>query len=236
MEWTAAEILARLKAGLKNEDSRIEGSFTMDNLQAVAEELARYGSMLIQPMWDEMDLRIDEVITSGNENHYVFWAKQVEDETGTKVVGNARAYGVRDGSGTVYLALISPEAAAPTEDVVELVEAYIQTQRPVGAKPVISAAEALEVTINGVIELQEGADIEAIRTQAHADVKAYLAEPALDGRADTALNYYRVGMIIGAIDGVKEIISYTVNGGEESLNASYSQFFDLKGLTLNASG
>ena len=49
----------------------------------------------------------------------------------------------------MYLALISPEAAAPTEDVVELVEAYIQTQRPVGAKPVISAAEALEVTING---------------------------------------------------------------------------------------
>ena len=94
----------------------------------------------------------------------------------------------------------------------------------------------MEVTINGVIELQEGADIEAIRTQAQADVKAYLAETALDGRADTALNYYRVGMIIGAIDGVKEIISYTVNGGEESLNASYSQFFDLKGLTLNASG
>lgn len=236
MEWTAAEILARLKAGLKNEDSRIEGSFTMDNLQAVAEELARYGSMLIQPMWDEMDLRIDEVITSGNENHYVFWAKQVEDESGVKVVGNARAYGVRDGSGIVYLALISPEAAAPTEDVVELVEAYIQTHRPVGAKPVISAAEALEVTINGVIELQEGADIEAIRTQAQTDVKAYLAETALDGRADTVLNYYRVGMIIGAIEGVKEIISYTVNGSEESLNASYSQFFALKGLTLNASG
>ena len=236
MEWTSAEILARLKAGLKNEDSQIEGSFTMDNLQAVAEELARYGSMLIQPMWDEMDLRIDEVITSGNENHYVFWAKQVEDENGTKVVGNARAYGVRDGSGTVYLALISPDATAPTEDVVELVAAYIKTQRPVGAKPVVSAAEALEVTINGVIELQESADIEAIRTQAQADVKAYLAETALDGRADTVLNYYRVGMIIGAIEGVKEIISYTVNGGEESLNASYSQFFDLKGLTLNASG
>ena len=72
MDWTAADILARMKADLKNDDSRIEGSFTMDNLQAVSEELARYGSMLIQPLWDEIDLRIDEVITSGNENHYVF--------------------------------------------------------------------------------------------------------------------------------------------------------------------
>lgn len=236
MEWTAAEILARLKAGLKNEDSRIEGSFTMDNLQAVSEELARYGSMLIQPIWDEMDLRIDEVVTSGNENHYVFWAKQVEDEAGEKVVGNARAYGVRDGSGTVFLALISPKAAAPTEDKVALVEAYIETQRPVGAKPVIQAAEGVEVTVNGIIELQEGASLETIRTQAQADVKDYLAEIALEGRGETTLNYYRVGMIIGAVEGVKEIVSYTVNGGEESLKASYSQFFTLKGLTLNASG
>lgn len=235
MDWTAADILARMKADLKNDDSRIEGSFTMDNLQAVSEELARYGSMLIQPLWDEIDLRIDEVITSGNENHYVFWAKQVEDESGAKVVGNARAYGVRDGSGTVYLALISPEATAPTEDVVELVEAYIQTQRPVGAKPVISAAEEVEVTVNGIIELQEGANIETIRSQAQTELTNYLAEIALTGQADTTLNYYRVGMIIGAIDGVKEIVNYTINNGEESINADYSQFFALKGLTLNAS-
>ena len=69
LEWNASDILARLKAGLKNEDTRIEGSFSMDNMQAVSEELARYNSMLIKPLWDEIDLRIDEIITSGNENH-----------------------------------------------------------------------------------------------------------------------------------------------------------------------
>ena len=42
LEWSASDILARLKAGLKNEDTRIEGSFSMDNMQAVSEELARY--------------------------------------------------------------------------------------------------------------------------------------------------------------------------------------------------
>lgn len=40
MDFTADGILARMKGSLKNEDSRIEGSFTMDNLQAVSEELA----------------------------------------------------------------------------------------------------------------------------------------------------------------------------------------------------
>lgn len=51
LEWSASDILARLKAGLKNEDTRIEGSFSMDNMQAVSEELARYNSMLIKPLW-----------------------------------------------------------------------------------------------------------------------------------------------------------------------------------------
>ena len=44
--FTADGILARMKGSLKNEDSRIEGSFTMDNLQAVSEELARFNAML----------------------------------------------------------------------------------------------------------------------------------------------------------------------------------------------
>ena len=136
----------------------------------------------------------------------------------------------------MYLALISPSARAPTEDVVELVKTYVETQHPVGAKPVINAAEAIEVTINGVIQLQEAASIEAIRAQAQEAVTAYLAEIALEGRGETSLNYYRIGMLIGAIEGVKEIVGYTVNSGEESLSASYNQFFSLKGLTLNASG
>lgn len=236
MEFTATEILARLKTGLKNEDTRIEGSFSMDNLQAVAEELARYNSMLIKPLWDEIDLRIEEVITSGNENHYVFWAKQVEDAAGNKVIGNARAYGVRDGSGAVYLSLITPEATSPTEEVVALVEQYILTQRPVGAQPIISAAEAVDVTINGVVQLADGANLDSIRTQAQSDVKRYLADIAFSGKGDISLNYHRIGIILGAIQGVKDIIDYTVNGGEESISATFSQFFTLKGLTLNAAG
>ena len=43
-------------------------------------------------------------------------------------------------------------------------------------------------------------------------------------------------MLIGGTPGVKEIVEYTVNEGEESMTADYDQFFTLKGLTLNASG
>lgn len=234
MEWTASAILEEMKKKLKNEDSRIEGSFSMDNLQAVSEVLAMYNGMLIQPLWDEIDKQIEQVVTSGNENHYVFWAKQVEDSSGKKVVGNARAYGVRDGSGVVYVALITPEATAPSEETIRLVEEYIKTQRPVGARPIISAAEAVEVTVQGVVELQDGGEIGVIQTQAQKAVSEYLADVAFSGREETVLNYHRIGLIIGGIQGVKEIVDYTINDQKESLTATYSQFFTLKGLTLNA--
>lgn len=234
--FTAADILSRMKAELKNGDTPTEGSFSMDNLQAVAEELARYNAMLIQPLWDEIDRKIEEVITSGNENHYVFWARQVEDGYGNKAIGNARAYGARDGSGIVYLALITPEATAPTAEVVQLVEEYIQSQRPVGAKPIVSAAEAVEVTIDGVVQLADGVRLETIQLQAQREVKKYLAEVAFGGNGGISLNYHRIGIILGTLQGVKEIVDYTVNGGKDSISAAYNQFFTLKGLVLNASG
>ncbi|MFQ9653610.1 MAG: hypothetical protein ACLRZZ_28525 [Enterocloster sp.] len=68
------------------------------------------------------------------------------------------------------------------------------------------------------------------------EVKSYLAEVALEGKKETVLNYYRIGMLIGGTPGVKEIVEYTVNEGGESMTADYDQFFTLKGLTLNASG
>ena len=47
MDFSAEGILARMKGALKNEDTKMEGSFSMDNLQAVAEELARLDAMRI---------------------------------------------------------------------------------------------------------------------------------------------------------------------------------------------
>ena len=57
MDFTTDGILARMKGSLKNEDSRIEGSFTMDNLQAVSEELARFNAMLKEVTWEPVEMK-----------------------------------------------------------------------------------------------------------------------------------------------------------------------------------
>ena len=43
---TSEEIIARMKADLKNPPNRIEGSFACDNIQAVGKEIAKYYSFV----------------------------------------------------------------------------------------------------------------------------------------------------------------------------------------------
>lgn len=233
-QFSAENILARMKAELKNADSHIEGSFSMDNLQAVSEELARFNAMLIDPLREDLQNKKDELYTSGNERHYEQWAKEVVDGNGNRIIGNARAYGVRDGSGVVYLALISIQAAAPSEAEVQLVENYIATKRPVGAKPIVMAAEPINIKISGVITLKDGYDLSEIRLAAVQNVREYFAENAFQ-YSQSALNYYRIGMILGAVNGVKEILDYTVNDNRESIPAEYDKYFTLEELVLNGS-
>ena len=70
MDFSAEGILERMKASLRNEDTKMEGSFSMDNLQAVSEELARFDSMRIIPLMNTLTDKEDDMGTSGNERHY----------------------------------------------------------------------------------------------------------------------------------------------------------------------
>lgn len=231
MEFEAKDILSRMKAALKNEDTRLEGSFSMDNLQAVAEELARYNAMRIRPLWDEIERNIAEVITSGNERHYEYWAKQPEDETG-KLIGNARAKGVRDGSGVVNVACITPDGKAPSPETLKKVRDYIDSVRPVGALPNVIAGELLDVTVSGTIEIYDGAEISEIRAEAATKIGDYLSS-LLSSRDKSVLNYHRIGTLISETAGVKEVLDFTVNGKRKSLESQFSQFFTLKEVALN---
>ena len=122
MDFSAEGILARMKASLKNEDTRIEGSFTMDNLQAVAEELARFNAMRIVPLMSDLAEKEDDMGTSGNEKHYVRWAKEAVNASGSKIVGNAKVNAPRDGTGFVSVAIISVEVRRPTADEIRIVQ------------------------------------------------------------------------------------------------------------------
>ena len=47
--------------------------------------------MLIAPLQDELAAQGSDMGTSGNEKHYVKWAKEATDAQGKRVAGNAMA-------------------------------------------------------------------------------------------------------------------------------------------------
>lgn len=45
---------------------------------------------------------------------------------------NAKVSSPRDGTGNVYIAIVSTTAQAPTEEEIQIVQEYINAKRPVG--------------------------------------------------------------------------------------------------------
>lgn len=232
MDFSAEGILERMKMSLKNEDTKLEGSFSMDNLQAVSEELARFNAMRITPLMNTLTGKEDDMGTSGNERHYVRWAKEATDAEGNVIVGNAKVDTPRDGSGLVSIAILTTDAKQPTKEQIAFVQEYINSMRPVGAEPVVAAAQSIPIAILCSIVKISGYTEETVKIQIRSKIEEYFTQIAF--QSDTGfLNYYKISNIISGVDGVKEIGILKVNGTQESITAEYNKYFALEELTVN---
>lgn len=232
MDFSAEGILERMKTSLKNEDTKMEGSFSMDNLQAVSEELARFDSMRIIPLMNTLTDKEDDMGTSGNERHYVRWAKEATDETGNVIVGNAKVDTPRDGTGLVSVAILTVDAKPPTEEQIRIIQEYINSMRPVGANPLVSAAESIQVLIVCSIVKMSGYTEETVKAQIRSAVENYFTQIAFQS-GTASLNYYKISNIISGVDGVKEVGNLKVNGAQDSIIAEYNKYFALQELIVN---
>lgn len=232
MDFTVEGILARMKSALKNEDTKMEGSFSMDNLQAVAEELARFYAMGIVALMTELTEREENMATSGNESHYIQWAKEAKDSDGNLIVGNAKVDSPRNGTGFVAVVILTIDAKTPTKEQIQQVQSYIDSVRPVGAIPVVSAAESVPVVISCDIKKVSAYTTETVQSQIKKAVEDYFKQIAFQSGV-ASLNYYKIISIISSVDGVKEVENLTVNGEQNSITIEYNKYFALEGMIIN---
>lgn len=228
MQFDAESCMLRMRDALQNPGNKIEGGFCMDNIRAVAEEIGRLDNMELALVKEAIAKNQEELVTAGNENHYIYWAKKVPG------VGNARAKGKRDGSGIVYVSIISDKATAATQELLEAVAAYIATQRPVGACPVISAAEGISVTVEVTVALRPGYSADDIRAVAKQKLEDWLINISFSKKT-TDLSYSKVGSILFNVPGVDDIPAYTINGGRDSIKGDFDNYFSLAGVIIHAS-
>ena len=226
MDLDAASICARMKADLQNPVNRLEGGFCMDNLQAVSEEIARLNAFELEPLRAKIAENKEQLITSGNENHYVYWAKKVPG------VGNARAVGVRDGSGEVLVAVVNEQAQTPDNELLAAVAAYIETQRPVGAKPIVVGAEGVAVRINGQVTLKPGYSLDEVCAAFKRRLQEHFLQIAFS-RSNPNLSYHLIGSMLFEVAGVADVPEYTINGAMASIEGRFDQYFALEEVILS---
>lgn len=171
--------------------------------------------------------KIQRPITSGNKNHYEYWAKQVSG------VGKAKVLSCWNGNGTVKVILLSDVFDVPDDVVVENVKDHIEANRPIGADVTVSKALPVPVTIHVTVVLADGYNLDSIKSQAIDGINKHLSQIAFD--ENKHLSYYKVGDVIFGIDGVIDISSYTLNGGTVSLQTDFDEFFKLQEVIVNGS-
>lgn len=220
MQFDAESCMLRMWDALQNPGNKIEGGFCMDNIRAVAEEISRFSEMKLRIIREQIINAQEDVITSGNENHYVYWAKQVHG------VGNARAVAKRDGSGIVYVSVITDKANTPDEKLLVAVSNYIETKRPVGAKPIIIAAEAIQISIEVSILTQSEYEVSKIKKDIEKKLQEWLLSISFSNKL-IGLSYARVGSLLFEVQGIDDVLYYTINGARESIEGSYDHFFCL---------
>lgn len=259
LDFSFEGILTRLKAALKDDVNKVEGGFCMDNIQAVAEEMARIVRMEVATIPDHVLLdtaegeyldrkaldynevrlegetddafrarifqKIQNPLTSGNKNHYIYWAKSVTN------IGDAKCIPCWNGPGTVKVIVISLQKDVPGEEDLQAVRDYIEENRPVGAAVTVVAATPILVSIDATISMESGFGFEDAKESIGQYIQEYLNEIAFQD--ETPLSYFRIGDRIFNAPGVKDISSYTINGGTSSLQADVGEFFKLQEVIVH---
>ncbi len=172
--------------------------------------------------------RLRKPATSGNVYHYQQWAREVPG------VGAVKVYPLWDGPGTVKLVLAGDGYTVPDEEVVQAAADYIETVRPIGADVTVEAATALTVTVAATVVLDDGGELEKIKTEFEAKLAKYLLSLAFSVKSEVILTF--VGHLLSECSGVYDYTGLTLNGQAENLTVNETDIPIMGEVNLGESG
>lgn len=209
---------------IKNIASKPDGLYSVTNQQAFGGGAERESDDAFRARLIE---KLQKPITSGNPNHYEYWAKQVPG------VGKARCFPTWAGAGTVKVVVLSDTGEIPDDTVIEKTKIHIEENRPVGADVTVAKAQSLPIDIVAEVHVASGCTIELVEDAIRQRMSEYFSQTAFDGKT-TALSFLRVGDLIFHAEGVEDILSYTVNMGTSTIPITEEQFCTVGTVIVNA--
>jgi len=176
---------------------------------------------LLQRTYD----KVRKPATSGNGYHYEQWAKEVSG------VGDAKAYPVWNGPGTVKVVLLSDDKRTPAPNIIEHAEQHINSERPIGANVTVVGVTELPININATLTLANGANLEEAKADFELAIIEYLDTLAF---ADSLVRYTKIAAILLDVPRIIDYADLTVNGGTGNVQTTEDQVAVVGTVLLNA--
>ena len=161
--------------------------------------------------------RVQRPPTSGNGYQVRQWAMAVAG------VGQAKVVELAQGAGTVSVTVVDSNYGAPAEEIVEAVQAALESQRPIGMAPTAGGCTELSVTVAASVTVTQGASKATVQAALEEALRGYCRDlidakftpiyykPAQD--VSYTLIYNRVLALLLSIPEVENFSALTVNGG-----------------------
>lgn len=160
--------------------------------------------------------RIKTPATSGNLNHYIQWAQEIEG------VGGVRVQPLWDGDNTVRLIIIDADKQPASTELVATVQQYIDPNSsgsgkgvaPIGARCTAISATSRNINVSANITLGDDYTLQQVKDAFENALKQYLADIAFE---EDIVSYARIGSILLATNGVVDYTNLTVNNGTANI-------------------
>lgn len=179
---------------------------------------------------NRLNFRVNNPITSGNENQYKEWALSVAG------VGNCAVKTAVKGDmkkGEVKVIIVNDENQPADKELVENVQTYIDSVRPVvGATVTVTTPKYVDITITGnvVVETEHELDYTDVVTSA---IKDYFKK---SGFQMGSLSVAKLGKLMFDTGAISDYDTVTINGASKTLALDIEQIPRLIRLELNKHG
>lgn len=174
-----------------------------------------------EELLERLLFKVRQPATSGNKNHYVIWATNVEGVGGVKVLP------LWNGNGTVKVIITDAKNEIASEDLIAKVQNYIDEQRPIGATVTVVSPKPLNIDISLKVTKGSGNPNEIKNV-----VNDFFKTTAFEREY---VSYAQVGKVIlekATTTGVQDYSNLTLNNKTENIALTDEQLPTVRQVNL----
>jgi uncharacterized phage protein gp47/JayE len=146
--------------------------------------------------------------SSGNVNHYVQWAMEIDG------VGAVKVLPLWNGNGTVKVAVLDSNRLPASSEIVDAVRTHIEANRPIGAAVTVQAGTLYDIDVSCDITLDGTKTMAEVTAAIRTTIEDYFKDIAYQ---QTVVSYPKVSALILAVDGVADHTGLTLNNTSDNI-------------------